>query len=85
MVGANELAFYDVSGSCVYGVTKNLPIAINHISFARKVLVFGMDVESVRLRIYGTKFATKIFTIYPKAELVGIIRVVSNTVVEVII
>ena len=85
MVGANELTFDDVAGSCVNGVTKNLPVAIDHIAFAREVLIFGMDVESMWLRIYGTKFATKIFAIYPKAELLSVFRVVSNTVVEVII
>ena len=85
MVGANELAFDDVSCRCVYGITINLPIAIDHITFAREVFILGMDVECVRLRIYGTKFATKIFTIYPKAKLVSVGRVVSNTVVDVVI
>ena len=44
-----------------------------------------MNMKSVRLRFYGTEFATQIFIVSTQSELVGVGRLVLNTVVDVVV
>ena len=63
MVSTDELALKMLACYSVYDVTIDLTVSINDTSLTREVLVFGMNMESVRLKFRGTEFATQIFVI----------------------
>ena len=85
MVGAYELTIDAASCGGVYYVAEHLAIAIDGVSFAREVLVFGMYVEGVRLSLRGTEFAAQVFVVDVEAQLVGDVCVVAYTIVDVIV
>ena len=69
----------------IYDVTIDLAVSVDGTAFAREILVFGMNMESVRLKFCGTEFATQILVVSTQPELVGVARLILNAVVYVVV
>ena len=85
MIGANKLTVETAACGRVDDVPINFAIAINDSVFASEMLVLGMDVEGVGLRICRSEFTAQVFVIHPKPELVGVVRIVSHPIIEVVV
>ena len=85
MVGADELAFKTLSGCAVDDVAIDLAIAIDHTVLPREIFVLTMNVEGMGLLLCGPQFAAQEFVVRPKAQLIGISGVVTETVVDIVV
>ena len=85
MIGTDELAFETLTGCAVDDVAIDLAVAVDNAILTGKILVLGMDVEGVGLLFRGPKFAAQVFVVRPEAQLISVLRVVTEPVVDVIV
>lgn len=85
MVGTNQLALEMLARCAVYDIAIDLAVAIHHAVLACEVFIFGMNMERVGLLLCGPQFAAQVLVVCPEAQLIGVLRVVSETVVDVVI
>ena len=77
VVTAYELSLDDISCYAVYGVAKDLSVAIDGVVFACEVFVVDMYMVSMWLGLCGSEFSAEVFTVHPYSELIGIVCVVA--------
>jgi hypothetical protein len=85
MVRTYELAFQTAASGTVYDIPEHLTIAVHDSVFTREVLVFGMNMEGVRLLLRAEKLAPQVFAIHTEPELIGVRRVVPEPIVDVVV
>ena len=85
MVGADELAVEAVARGGIEDVPIDLAVAIDDPVFTGEAFILDMDMKGVGLGFCRAAFATQIFVIHPKPELVGVVRIIPHPVIEVVV
>lgn len=85
MILSYYLAFYGISASRIDSVADHFAVAVDGVTFAREVLVFGSDMKFEFLGSGCSELPLEIFLVCIDYKLIGIVSIVAESVVEIVV